>query len=69
MAAGLLLLGATGRVARPSGRSAAPSILFALLVVGAAAALTWFPFQRTVTSVPLLLTAGRAWRVAAERKS
>ncbi len=42
-------------------------MLAALLATGAAAALTWFPLQRPITAVPLLLAAGRAWRVAAER--
>ena len=41
-------------------------VLAALLATGAAAALTWFPFQRPITAVPLLLAAGRAWKVAAE---
>ena len=42
-------------------------MLAAVLATGAAAALTWFPLQRPITAVPLLLAAGRAWRVAAER--
>jgi len=41
-------------------------VLTALLATGAAAALTWFPLQRPVTAVPLLLAAGRAWRVAGD---
>jgi hypothetical protein len=28
------------------------------------AALTWFPLQRPVTAVPILLAAGRAWRIS-----
>ena len=44
-------------------------ILAAVLSTGAAAALTWFPFQRPITAVPLLLAAGRAWRVAAEHRA
>jgi hypothetical protein len=39
-------------------------MLLAVLVTGAAAALTWFPLQRPVTAVPLLLAAGRAWRIS-----
>ncbi len=39
-------------------------LLAAILTAGAAAALTWFPFQRPITAVPLLLVAGRAWKVA-----
>jgi O-antigen ligase len=38
-------------------------VLLALLAAGATAALTWFPLQRPITSVPLLLAAGRGWRV------
>jgi len=41
-------------------------LLAAVLVAGAAAALTWFPFQRPITAAPLLLAAGRAWRISAE---
>jgi O-antigen ligase len=39
--------------------------LMAFLGAGAAAALTWFPMQRAVTAIPLLLAAGRAWRTSA----
>jgi O-antigen ligase len=38
-------------------------ILLAVLSTGATCALTWFPLQRPVTALPLLLVAGRAWRV------
>ena len=47
-------------------RSPEAIVLAAVLATGAAAALTWFPLQRPITAVPLLLAAGRAWRVAAE---
>jgi O-antigen ligase len=40
-------------------------VLAALLATAAAAALTWFPLQRPITAVPILLAAGRAWRVSA----
>jgi O-antigen ligase len=55
--------------AAPGGdrRSAEAVVLAALLATGAAAALTWFPLQRPVTAAPLLLAAGRAWRVGGER--
>jgi O-antigen ligase len=43
-----------------------PALLLAVLVAGAVAALTWFPLQRPITTVPLLLAAGRAWRVSGE---
>jgi O-antigen ligase len=39
--------------------------LIAFLSVGATGALTWFPLQRPVTALPLLLAAGRAWRLCA----
>jgi O-antigen ligase len=48
-------------------RSAEAIVLAALLSTAAAAALTWFPLQRPITAVPILLAAGRAWRVAAEK--
>ena len=40
------------------------AVLLAVLVAGAWAALAWFPLQRPVTAVPLLLAAGRAWRIS-----
>ena len=54
--------------ATPGGdrRNAEAVVLAALLATGAAAALTWFPLQRPVTAAPLLLAAGRAWRVGGE---
>lgn len=68
--AGLLVIGAVlclfaavGRAAWRS-KTAEAAILLALLAAGAAAALTWFPLQRPVTAVPLLLAAGRAWRIS-----
>lgn len=42
------------------------AILLAVLAAGAAAAATWFPLQRPITAVPLLLAAGRSWRLGAE---
>jgi O-antigen ligase len=58
---GLLLL--AGRRAFVAGREdPEAAILFALLAAGATAALTWFPLQRPITAVVLLLAAGRAWR-------
>jgi len=36
----------------------------AILGAGAAAALTWFPLQRPISAIPLLLAAGRAWRIS-----
>ncbi len=56
------LLGSAARAAWSS-RDLETGTLVALLAAGACAALTWFPLQRPVTAVPLLLAAGRAWRV------
>ncbi len=62
------LLAAVGRKAwRDRGGEAA--VLLGMLAAGAAAALTWFPFQRPITAVPLLLAAGRAWKVSEKAPS
>jgi len=72
--AGLLVLGAVGclfaAVGRVAWRAKSPeaAILLAVLAAGAAAALTWFPLQRPVTAVPLLLAAGRAWQISRDRE-
>ena len=72
--AGLALLGAVSLLFRglfrasrrmPPGPARAEAILLlAFLGGGAVAALTWFPLQRPLTAVPLLLAAGRAWRIS-----
>ena len=63
----LLLLAALWRAARAGEpHDAEAAILFGLLVAGAVASLTWFPFQRPVSALPLLLAAGRGWRLAAD---
>lgn len=66
-AAALLFRGLSGPAVRGDPEAI---FLFGVLTAGAAAALTWFPLQRPITAVPLLLAAGRAWRVwrAAEEK-
>jgi O-antigen ligase len=71
--AGLAAIGAAGallfalwRAARAADSGEA-ALLLGVLVAGAVAALTWFPLQRPITAIPLLLAAGRAWRLAAER--
>ena len=67
IAAGAVLLLAVWRTARGPGASRAEAaLLFAMLVAGAVASLTWFPLQRPVSSIPLLLATGRGWRLAAE---
>jgi O-antigen ligase len=58
-------------IARTAWRRKDPeaAVLLAVLLTGAAAALTWFPLQRPVTAVPLLLAAGRAWRISGQTGS
>jgi O-antigen ligase len=71
--AGALALASFGAllaaVAGASRRGAAPddeaSLLGAVLVAGTVIALAWFPIQRPVSAIPLLLAAGRGWRLAA----
>jgi len=70
--AGLLVLAAVGclfaalvRTVR-RGTTAEAVILLGVLAASATAALTWFPLQRPVTAVPILLAAGRAWRISEE---
>jgi O-antigen ligase len=68
LAAATLLFGRLGLTARrpeASPRRAETLFLLAFLGAGAVAALTWFPFQRPISSLPLLLAAGRAWRISA----
>jgi putative inorganic carbon (HCO3(-)) transporter len=65
MGAFAVLLSVAARMARRGGAQRAESILLlALLTEGAVAALLWFPLQRPVTALPLLLAAGRCWRLA-----
>jgi O-antigen ligase len=66
LAAAAALLIALAREARSgSPRSREAALLFALLVAGAVASITWFPLQRPVSAIPLLLAAGRGWRIVA----
>ena len=60
------LLAALARASRrsPEARLGEACLLLAFLSAGAASALTWFPLQRPITSIPLLLAAGRAWRIS-----
>jgi O-antigen ligase len=70
--AGLAVVGAVAGLFAALGRaawrrhSAEAALLFAVLAAGAMGALTWFPLQRPVIAVPLLLAAGRAWRISAD---
>jgi O-antigen ligase len=68
IAVGALVLAVGRRAARPGPDRIEAAILVALLAAGAAAALTWFPLQRTISAAPLLLAAGRSWRVAAQHR-
>ena len=62
------LFAAVGRsAARPGPNRTEAAILAGLLAAGAAAAVTWFPLQRPISAAPLLLAAGRSWRIASER--
>jgi O-antigen ligase len=64
VAAGMLLAALAG-IARDPGdaRRVEAAAIAALLGASAVASLTWFPWQRPVTAVPLLLAAGRGWRL------
>lgn len=64
VAAGMLVAALAG-IARDAGdaRRVEAATIAALLGSAAVASLTWFPWQRPVTAVPLLLAAGRGWRL------
>jgi O-antigen ligase len=66
VAAAVLVFAGVARTAFRRGVDAAGGseavLLAGLLAAGATAALTWFPLQRPITAIPLLLALGRAWR-------
>jgi O-antigen ligase len=63
-AAAAVIVGLVRRLrAAAGGARVEATALLALLLTGAVAALTWFPFQRPASVVPLLLAWGRAWRM------
>nr|MDQ2970207.1 O-antigen ligase family protein [Acidobacteriota bacterium] len=66
LGAAALLLGSLASFARSATGSAKREavLLLALLAAGAMAAVTWFPLQRPITALPLLLAAGRGWRIS-----
>jgi len=70
--AGLAVVGAVAALFAAIGaaawrrRTAEAALLFAVVAAGATGALTWFPLQRPVIAVPLLLAAGRAWKISAD---
>jgi O-antigen ligase len=60
-----LFAGLVRAIRRGSGQTRAEAVfLLAFLGAGAAAALTWFPMQRPISALPLLLAAGRAWTIS-----
>jgi len=64
VAAGALLAGLAGVARDPNdARRVEAATIAALLGAAGVASLTWFPWQRPVTAVPLLLMAGRGWRL------
>ena len=64
VAAGGLMAALAGVVRDPDDpRRIEAAAIVALLGAAAVASLTWFPWQRPVTAVPLLLAAGRGWRL------
>jgi O-antigen ligase len=67
VALGALFAAVGRRAAKPGPNRTEAAILMGLLAAGAAAALTWFPLQRPISAAPLLLAAGRSWRIASER--
>jgi len=60
----LVLGGLRGRGDEPGSPRPERIALAAMLCAGAISALTWFPLQRPASSIPLLLAAGRAWRIS-----
>ncbi len=65
-AAGMVLAGLFGVAARGTdGDREEAAVLLAVLVAGAVAAVAWFPFQTPTLAVPLLIAAGRGWRLLA----
>jgi O-antigen ligase len=70
LAAGILVVAGLARLSRSATGEARNEavMLLAVLAVGATAALTWFPFQRPITAIPLLFAAGLAWRRTADAR-
>jgi O-antigen ligase len=65
LSAGALAVALVRKAAEPRVNRIETAVLLGVLAAGAAAALSWFPLQRPITAVPLLLAAGRSWKVAA----
>ncbi|MDQ5857263.1 MAG: O-antigen ligase family protein [Acidobacteriota bacterium] len=66
VSAGALAVALLRKAAEPRVNRLEIAVLLGVLAAAAAAASTWFPLQRPITAVPLLLVAGRSWRLAAE---
>jgi O-antigen ligase len=66
VAAAALGLGTIVKARRATGEQRAElGVLAGILTSGAVASLLWFPMMCAVTAAPLLLAAGRAWRLQA----
>lgn len=64
VAVGALMAALIGIARDPhDARRVEAATIVALLGAAAVASLSWFPWQRPVTAVPLLLAAGRGWRL------
>jgi O-antigen ligase len=66
VSAGALAVALVRKVAAGGVNRLEAAVLLGVLAAGAAAASTWFPLQRPITAVPLLLVAGRSWRLASD---
>lgn len=66
LSAGALALAVVRKASAPGAHRLETAVLLGVLAAGAAAASTWFPLQRPITAVPLLLVAGRSWKLGAE---
>jgi O-antigen ligase len=66
VSAGALAVALVRKVAAGRVNRLEAAVLLGVLAAGAAAASTWFPLQRPITAVPLLLVAGRSWRLASD---
>jgi O-antigen ligase len=64
LAAALLGLGLLEAARRQGACRVEALVLLSLLAAGAVSAATWFPLQKTFTALPLLIAAGRAFRLA-----
>jgi O-antigen ligase len=71
LCAAFVLVGMIASLARNLSRLPAPEreeakVTLAILLTGAVGALAWSPFQQPAIAVPMLLAAGRGWRLLSE---